>query len=71
MVGTALFEAAKVMRTRAARLSTLKAWALGVAGRHGMKKAKVARARKLAMVMHRMGVDGTIFGWGEASARAA
>jgi transposase len=71
MVRTALFEAANVMLTRAVRFSTLKAWALGVAGRHGMKKAKVALARKLAVVMHRMWVDGTIFRWGEASASAA
>jgi transposase len=71
MVRTALFEAANVMLTRAVRLSTLKAWALRVAGRHGMKKAKVALARKLAVVMHRMWVDGTTFRWGEASASAA
>jgi transposase len=54
MVRTALFEAANVMLTRAVRSSVLKAWALRVASRHGMKKAKVALARKLAVVMHRM-----------------
>jgi transposase len=70
MVRTALFEAANVMLTRAVRFSTLKAWALRVAGRHGMKKAKVALARKLAVVMHRMWVDGTSFCWGEASVSA-
>jgi transposase len=70
MVRTALFEAANVMLTRAVRFSTLKAWALRVAGRHGMKKAKVALARKLAVVMHRMWVDGTSFRWGEASVSA-
>ena len=71
MVRTALFEAANVMLTRAVRFSTLKAWALRVAGRHGAKKAKVALARKLAVVMHRMWVDGTTFRWGEASVSAA
>ena len=71
MVRTALFEAANVMLMRTVRFSTLKAWALRVAGRHGMKKAKVALARKLAVVMHRMWVDGTTFRWGEASARTA
>jgi transposase len=71
MVRTALFEAANVMLTRAVRFSTLKAWALRVAGRHGMKKAKVALARKLAVVMHRMWVDGTNFRWGEARVSAA
>ena len=67
MVRTALFEAANVMLTRAVRFSALKAWALRVASRQGMKKAKVALARKLAVVMHRMWVDGTSFRWGEAS----
>ena len=70
-VRTALFEAANVMLTRAVGLSALKAWALRVATRQGMKKAKVALARKLAVVMHRMWVDGTTFRWGEASVSAA
>jgi transposase len=71
MVRTALFEAANVMLTRAVRLSTLKAWALRVASRQGMKKAKVALARKLAVVMHRMWVDGTTFRWGKAGVTVA
>jgi hypothetical protein len=36
-----------------------------------MKKAKVALARKLAVVMHRMWVDGTTFRWGDARLSAA
>jgi transposase len=71
MVRTALFEAANAMLSRTVRFSALKAWALRVAGRHGMKKAKVALARKLAVVMHRMWVDGTTFRWGEARVSAA
>jgi transposase len=71
MVRTALFEAANVMLTRAVRFSTLKAWALRVATRQGMKKAKVALARKLAVVMHRMWVDGTTFRWGKAGVTVA
>jgi transposase len=70
-VRTALFEAANVMLTRAVRFSTLKAWALRVATRQGMKKAKVALARKLAVVMHRMWVDGTIFRWGKPGVTVA
>ena len=66
MARTALDEAANVMLTRAVRFSALKAWALRVAGRHGMRKAKVALARKLAVVMHRMWLDGTTFRSGEA-----
>src|ERR687891_575728 len=71
MVRTALFEAANAMLSRTVRFSALKAWALRVAGRHGMKKAKVALARKLAVVMHRMWVDGTNFRWGGARVSAA
>ena len=63
-VRTALFEAANIMLTRAARWSSLKAWALRVGNRQGMKKAKVALARKLAVVLHRMWLDGTVFRWG-------
>ena len=48
MVRTALYEAANVMLTRAGRFSTLKHWALEVARRRGMRRAKVALARKLA-----------------------
>jgi transposase len=71
-VRTALFEAANIMLTRAARWSSLKAWALRVGNRQGMKKAKVALARKLAVVLHRMWLDGTVFRWGsQAAPRAA
>ena len=59
MVRTALYEAANVMLTRASRFSTLKRWALEVARRRGMRRAKVALARKLATVLHRMWVDGS------------
>ena len=67
VVRTVLFEAANVMLTRSTRFSSLKAWALRVAGRGGMKKAKLALARKLAVVLHRMWVDGTTFRWTTAS----
>ena len=40
---------------------TLKSWALRVAQRAGMKKAKVALACKLAVVLHRMLADGRSF----------
>ena len=57
----ALYEAANVILTRAVRGSDLKSWALGVAKRAGMKKAKVALARKLAVVLHRMLADDRSF----------
>jgi transposase len=60
-VRTALYEAANVILTRTRKGSSLKKWAMGVAKRAGMRKAKVALARKLAVVMHRMLVNGTAF----------
>jgi transposase len=63
MVRTALYEAASVMLTRTVRFSALKAWAMAVAKRRGTKKARVALARKLAVILHRMWVDGTSFRW--------
>jgi transposase len=51
MVRTALYEAANVMLTRTSRVSALKRWAMEVARRRGMKRAKVALARKLAGVL--------------------
>jgi transposase len=71
MVRTALFEAANVMLSRVTRFSTLKAWALRVAKLRGMKRAKVALARKLAVVLHRMWIDGTDFRWRKMPAAAA
>jgi transposase len=71
MVRTALFEAATVLLSRVTRFSTLKAWAMGVMKRRGAKKARVALARKLAVVLHRMWVDGAPFRWGKAPAQSA
>jgi transposase len=67
MVRTALFEAAHIMLTRATRFSSLKRWALDVAQRRGMKRAKVALARKLGVVLHRMWMDATEFRWSKAA----
>jgi transposase len=53
-VRTALYEAANVMLTRPVKGSALKSWALSLAKRAGMRKAKVALARKLAVVLHTM-----------------
>ena len=63
MVRTALYEAASVMLTRTVRFSALKAWAMAVARRRGSRKAKVALARKLSVILHRMWIDGTSFRW--------
>ena len=57
-VREALYEAAHVMLTKPIKgCSELKSWGMRIARRAGMAKAKVALARKLAVVMHRMLVD--------------
>jgi hypothetical protein len=50
---------------------TSEAWAMQIARRHGMKKAIVALARRLAVIMHRIWVDGTEFRWTREQATAA
>ena len=70
-VRTALYEAANVILTRPVKGSTLKSWAMRLAARAGMRKAKVALARKLAVVLHRMLADGTRFDRRQGGAAAA
>jgi len=60
-VRTALYAAAHVIVARPVKGSALKSWALRLAKRAGRRKAKVALARKLAVVLHRMLADGTPF----------
>jgi transposase len=68
-VRTALYEAAHIMLTKPLKgCSQLKSWAMRIARRAGMSKAKVALARRLAVIMHRMLADGTTF---NAAAMAA
>ena len=69
-VRTALYEAANVILTRPVKGSSLKSWAARLARRAGMRKAKVALARKLAVVLHRMLADGKPFAAGRAAATA-
>ncbi len=61
MVRAMLYEAAHIMLVRSTRWSWLKAWAMKIAKKRGMKKPIVALARRLAVVMHRMWMDGTEF----------
>jgi transposase len=63
MMRVMLYEAAQSMLTRTVKWSWLKAWAMKIARRRGMKKAIVALARRLAVIMHRIWVDGTEFRW--------
>ena len=68
-VRTALYEAANVMLTKPLKgCSKLKSWAMRIKKRAGMNKAKVALARRLAVIMHRMLADGTRFNAAAAAA---
>ena len=58
-----LYEAASALITRVRRFSPLKSWAVRLAARKGFKKAAVATARKIAVVMLRLWRDGTTFAW--------
>ena len=63
MMRVMLYEAAQIMLVRSTTWSWLKAWAMKIARHRGMKKAIVALARRLAVIMHRIWVDGTEFRW--------
>jgi transposase len=71
MVRAVLYEAANVLLSRVTRFSALKRWGLDVAKRRGLKRAKVAVARKLAVILHRMWIDGTTFRWTKTEAAQA
>jgi transposase len=71
MMRVMLYEAAQVMLTRTSKWSWLKAWAVRIARRRGMKKAIVALARRLAVILHRIWVDGTEFKWTREAVPAA
>jgi len=70
MLRSYLFEAAGVLLTRVPQWCALKAWGLRLAKRSGFTKAKVAVARKLAVILHRMWMDGTEFQWSHSDAIA-
>jgi transposase len=61
LMRTALYEAANVLLTRVRAASTLKTWGRRIAKRAGAKRARVALARRIAVVLHRMWCDGTEF----------
>ena len=68
LLRTLLYEAAQVLLTHSGKWSWLKAWGMRVAQRRGMRRAIVAVARRLAVVLHRMWVDGSEFRWSKDSA---
>ena len=66
-----LFEAASVLLHRTKKWNALKAWGVRLIKRIGMRKATVAVARKLAVIMHRMWSTGEPFKWGASEEVAA
>ncbi len=62
---TALYEAAHTLLVRSRKWSALRAWGMKVAKARGMARARVAVARKLAVVLHRMWSDGAEFRFGK------
>ena len=68
---TALYEAANSLLIRSSKWSALRAWGMNVAKRRGMARARVAVARKLAVILHRMWADGSEFRWGKQAAAPA
>ncbi len=71
MVRGLLFEAAKVLLSRSARPSALKTWGEALGKRVGAKKATMAVARKLAVILHRMWTTGKTFQWNAEAASPA
>jgi transposase len=71
MMRTTLYEAAQIVLMHSARWSWLKAWAMKIARHRGKKRAIVALARRLAVIMHRIWVDGTEFRWTQVKVAAA
>ena len=68
LLRTMLYEAAHSLLIHGRKWSWLKAWGIRVAQRRGMRRAIVAVARRLAVVLHRMWVDGSEFRWSRHSA---
>ena len=70
-VREALVQAALTLLTRNRRWCALKAWGMAVAKRRGLQRAIVAVARKLAIILHRIWIDGTTFTWSRETATSA
>ena len=67
---TALYEAAHTLLVRSKKWSALRAWGMKIARRRGLARARVAVARKLAVILHRMWVDESQFHYGKEPAPA-
>ncbi len=69
-VRSTLYTAANALLTRSSKWSSLKAWGIQLAKTRGHRKAVIAVARKLAVILHRMWIDDTQFRWGTEAARS-
>jgi len=65
-----LYNAANSMMTRSSKWSSLKVWGMQLAKQRGHRRAVIAVARKLAVILHRMWIDDTQFRWGTEVARS-
>jgi len=70
MLRVMLYEAAQSLLTHSGKSSWLTAWGMRVAQRRRMRRAIVAVARRLAVILHRMWVDGTEFRWSNSASAA-
>ncbi|MEX0405315.1 transposase [Aquibium sp. LZ166] len=68
---TALYEAAHSLLVRSKKWSILRAWGMSIAKRRGMARARIAVARKLGVILHRMWADATEFRFGKEPAALA
>jgi len=64
-----LYTAANVLMTRSSKWSSLKVWGIQLAKTRGHRRAVVAVARKLAVILHRMWLDEAQFRWGTEGAK--
>ena len=69
-VRSALYVAANSLMTRSSQWSSLRAWGMKLAKTRGHRRAVIAVARKLAVILHRMWIDDTQFQWGAEPARS-
>jgi transposase len=69
-VRSTLYTAANVLLTRSSRWTPLKAWGMKLAKTRGHRRAVIAVARKLAVILHRMWIDETQFRWSTEAARS-
>lgn len=68
---TALYEAARTLLVRSKKWSALRAWGMKIARRRGLARARVAVARKLAVILHRMWIDESRFHYSKEPTPAA